>query len=66
MSLYNQYIEPTIWLLRKQKVIVTIYRSRMDLLIISREQNLVVVTIHYQAIRDFVLHIVCATVIVNN
>lgn len=66
MSLYNQNIEPTIRLLCKQKVIVTIYRSGMDLLITSREQNLVVVAIHYQAIRDFLLHVVCAIMIVNN
>lgn len=66
VPLHNKNINSTHLLLRKQEVVVAVDGSRVNLLIVSREQNLVVVPINDQAIGDSFLHVVRPTVIVND
>lgn len=50
----------------KQKIIVTVYGRRANFLILPREQNLVVVPIHDEAIGNTFLNVVRSTVIVHD
>ena len=65
MSLNYQHVNTTDVVLREQDVIVAVHSGRMDLLVVSCEQNLVVVTIDYETVCHALLYVVRATVVVH-
>jgi hypothetical protein len=65
VSLHDQHIDAANRILVKQKVVVTVYGNRAELLILSCEQNLIIVTIHNQTICNTFLHVVRTIVTID-
>ena len=65
MSLNYQHVDTADVVLREQDVVVAVHSGRVDLLIVSSEQNLVVVTIYYETVCHALLDVVRATMVVH-